>query len=195
MKKLMLVLGVAAMAVSVQAASFNWSTGGVKAWGIGTADLTAGLAAGQTYTAGGSTKKNADTMSNQITSHSATWAYILTLTDATDASKTTTLSGSLTSSSFASRSLTLDLSDDLVTAGSDLNYTVVFTGTITDANSKTWDVTSDTMSGSWHVNDMGDIKLATAAPSTWSTAAVPEPTSGLLMLVGLGALALRRRRA
>ena len=29
----------------------------------------------------------------------------------------------------------------------------------------------------------------------WSTAAVPEPTSGLLMLVGLAGLALRRRRA
>ena len=33
-----------------------------------------------------------------------------------------------------------------------------------------------------------------AAITSWSTA-VPEPTSGLLMLVGLGALALRRRRA
>ena len=28
----------------------------------------------------------------------------------------------------------------------------------------------------------------------WTTAAVPEPTSGILMLVGLGALALRRHR-
>ncbi len=33
------------------------------------------------------------------------------------------------------------------------------------------------------------------AGKTWTTAAVPEPTSGLLMLVGLAGLALRRRRA
>ena len=30
---------------------------------------------------------------------------------------------------------------------------------------------------------------------SWTTTAVPEPTSGLLMLVGLAGLALRRRRA
>ncbi len=36
---------------------------------------------------------------------------------------------------------------------------------------------------------------ATQTTSNWKTASVPEPTSGILMLVGLGALALRRRRA
>ena len=39
----------------------------------------------------------------------------------------------------------------------------------------------------------GGITGGTA--TAWSTAAVPEPTSGLLMLVGLAGLALRRRRA
>ena len=31
--------------------------------------------------------------------------------------------------------------------------------------------------------------------ATWTAVAIPEPTSGLLMLVGLAGLALRRRRA
>ena len=40
----------------------------------------------------------------------------------------------------------------------------------------------------------GTFTDATASTGGW-TQTVPEPTSGLLMLVGLGALALRRRRA
>ena len=41
----------------------------------------------------------------------------------------------------------------------------------------------------------GTFADATSTTGGWTTTAVPEPTSGLLMLVGLGALALRRRRA
>lgn len=45
----------------------------------------------------------------------------------------------------------------------------------------------------------GNMALTTSANkfanSSWQAVAVPEPTSGLLMLVGLAGLALRRRRA
>lgn len=198
MKKVMFMLGVVALAYGVQAASFNWETSS-KAWGLAASDLAAGLTGGKTYNVG---TGNADTMSNQLSSYSATWMYTLILTDAADASKTATLTGQLTSGSFSSRKVSLGLSSDLVTAGSDLTYSIVFTGNVTDGNSKAWDVTSNTITGSWHVNDQGDIGLQTVAASSWSTSGggqgdnpAPEPTSGLLLLVGGALLGLRRKRA
>ena len=43
--------------------------------------------------------------------------------------------------------------------------------------------------------NFGTFDAATSTTGGWTSTAVPEPTSGLLMLVGLGALALRRKRA
>ena len=40
-----------------------------------------------------------------------------------------------------------------------------------------------------------DKQSSFAGAGWYTTASVPEPTSGLLMLVGLAGLALRRRRA
>ena len=34
-----------------------------------------------------------------------------------------------------------------------------------------------------------------SAPGTWTSSSVPEPTSGLLMLLGMAGLALKRKRA
>ena len=188
MKKLMIIAAVALTTTLTQAASFTWGTD-TKAWGLPSSALTAGLAAGQNYAVGSA---NADTMSNQISANAATWAYTLTLTYGADSD---VLTGTLSSSSFLSRKINLDLSSDLVVAGRDMTYSIVFTGKITDGKGATFDVTSNEITGSWHVNDQGDIALGTVAPSSWSTAGVPEPTSGILMLVGLGALALRRRKA
>ena len=41
----------------------------------------------------------------------------------------------------------------------------------------------------------GSLAALTSTAANWQTVAVPEPTSGLLMLLGIAGLALKRRRA
>ena len=43
--------------------------------------------------------------------------------------------------------------------------------------------------------NFGNLATATQSASNWSGAAVPEPTSGLLMLLGMAGLALKRKHA
>ena len=77
-------------------------------------------------------------------------------------------------------------------------YMVVFNNSVA-ANATYYAYTSEagvTISegGANGTINFGTFAAATSTTGGW-TQTVPEPTSGLLMLVGLGALALRRRRA
>ena len=62
--------------------------------------------------------------------------------------------------------------------------------------------TSDTKAGiaapvtaSTKTVGFGNLATATQDASNWQSSAVPEPTSGLLLLLGMAGLALRRKRA
>ena len=122
MKKLMLMLGVATLVVGVQAASCSW--GSNAAYGITTSELDS-LVNGQTYSA--ATSGTANRMNKQT---AVTWAYVLTFTDAADSTKTATFSGAPSFSSTGKISDTL--SSDLIVAGKDLTYSLVFTGSYMD---------------------------------------------------------------
>ena len=78
-----------------------------------------------------------------------------------------------------------DFSSDLFTAGE--TYSFYFTSEDADGNT----YQSETVSAlAWAV---GSASFSFEGNGTWT--AVPEPTSGLLMLLGMAGLALRRKRA
>ena len=68
--------------------------------------------------------------------------------------------------------------------------------TVADMSAKVYDAANqETSPGNFEIAATGLSYSAFGGSTGGDTPAVPEPTSGLLMLVGLGALALRRRRA
>ena len=193
MKKLMIALAVAAMAAIGNAAAVNWDAGTVLDPNGATANksvtgylfvLTADQYSALNTAYGSATGSSAgEKMANTV------WnAYGDKLGDAY-ASGTTSKKGALT---LVDDSKAYGAGDNAYAAiiytfgsGDDIQY-IGNIGTATFASAMDVDV-----------NDMS-INLfgsSTAGTTAWTAAAVPEPTSGLLLLLGMAGLALKRKRA
>ena len=186
MKKIMIALAAVALAVSAQAASFNWTSSGTSSGK--TINSIAGTAL-----------------------YSTDAAYTLYLFDAATISQADLLAGlrdggaitgftSVKSQTLAANSQITATTFEYGQAEQsyDFYFAVVNGDDVFLSASKTaYGQQASTASvsfsgiGTASKNNFGDASYSAAG---WYSA-VPEPTSGLLMLVGLAGLALRRRRA
>ena len=174
MKKLMIVAAVALLAGMSQAAQIKW--------GNGTSSKLVGLDGTTAITAANATA----------------WGLTLTLMHA-DGTATPSTQSSINSMSAG----VMSTSTWNYTYGTDAsNGDEFYIHAIMTVDKKEYemDIGKDSPFAISAVNNTGTDTFTWAAGSyggsMWKeTAAVPEPTSGLLMLLGMAGLALRRRRA
>ena len=208
MKKLMIALAAAALAAGTQAASFSWSSGNYSyiADSTGTKITTA---AGYSAALNG----GAIVLAYLGTSDNWSWdnATVLSGTGIGGTTGAITTTGLARNHGKVSGKFTFTYDDtpgaaNLVDNGS--VFGVMYqdsTGALSklllvDGNGKTGSEIDATYTVSGLVNDTSSLDPFTFTTAGTSSApnnftAVPEPTSGLLMLLGMAGLALRRRRA
>ena len=193
MKKLMMIAAVAIAALATNAATVNWSTGAMS------------LPDGATYSKNTTTAYLYALTADQYNAIVTAWGEG-TGADMSKAVSDYVSANSLTSEANANNKASGKTSIDGTTAYTTgataygailINYTgtdeknYVF-GNIASIGIENGDVDVYVSSlGSYVFGDTNTMSTAAG----WYTAAVPEPTSGLLMLLGMAGLALRRRRA
>ena len=185
MKKLIIAAAVVCTAVLTHVAAFTWSTAdkAYMPYAIGNIAEGSGQAA--------ATSTNSKSMSN--------WAdagAVFTYTMLIDGVEST---GSV---AYDSRKILLTANNagfELPADGTKtFAYDIVINGTYKDGDGTEWTMTSNHITGTTpEYSSLSVAELATAVPSSWTitSSSVPEPTSGLLMLLGVAGLALRRKRA
>ena len=191
MKKLIVVLGAVALAAVAQASSFSWKT-----------------ATGQyVYQAGTSTKAGSVTaylFNADVVSRDALVAAFVDagkgLTDFTSlSSKATSTAGAITSTSFTatpSGTETELTAYFAIISGDDIFVSQEVTGAYQATANTQLSFSPTTASKAAAVEwTTGSTSVATAGGWYTAAAAVPEPTSGILLLLGMAGLALKRKRA
>ena len=195
MKKIMFMLAVAAMAAGAQAATYNWQ------WATSDSATSAFETTPSTITA---TKiylffDQANTSSSLAnSSKSATLTTLRTDGKTIEdtgyyASATLGSDGKLTDQAFTTSSAVKTYAYAVIIAdGSDGSQWAYFsanknaTGAETGAGSFGFSISSTTLK---------TLSETGTSAGWYQIKEAPEPTSGILMLIGLGALALRRRKA
>ena len=179
MKKLIIMLAAVALAVGANAAAVSWSAGTITRFDDATANKNV---TGYLF----------QIAASDYASYSAMDAETLSKTIYADY-KDSLGSAVVTGTATKKGALTLEGID--ATAGTPVYAAVLYVDGV-DSSYVMGNVATVTWSGVGfpEVSDLS-VSLGGAGTTATAWAAVPEPTSGLLMLVGLAGLALRRRRA
>ena len=211
MRKVMFMLAAVACAGAVKSATFDWATSS-KLYGVTATSVTDN--GNYSAASSGSTDRGDKALTGL--------SYVLAILDATTGAEVGTASGTVTYGSLGKVG-TYGIEVTGAEQGTAYKYQLTLTGTQSTLTSKgnavdggdgydydyTAAIVTTTISGDITTATMGNTDLGNVVPTTWTVSGitktaqsggggssdVPEPTSGLLLVLGGAMLALRRRRA
>ena len=195
MKKLMIALAAVVLATVVNAATVNWQSGTIY------------VASNAEGTTGSGTSYRANTGTRLVTAYLYTltadaYATALTMSTAdlynTYSSTTATKTQTSTAMGIANIAQT-GLPDGSTESPQTIYGLVLYVDTATAAAYDGVDafVKSYVGTATWQNTTGANLTMLATNQANWTAvgASVPEPTSGLLMLLGMAGLALKRKRA
>ena len=188
MKKLLMAMSAVAVAFGLNAATVDWK------YSITNAQGTEGYNSGYTVYLVSASAWDAATISASTFSDSSVVLDSTTFGAATGRTAGLKVYSAIISGTSTSGSRSVSV--ESLTEGSTLGVYYVILNTNADPN--TYTTIADTLTGRAEngAETLGsNISMTASAASAATWTAVPEPTSGLLMLFGMAGLALKRKRA